>query len=167
MLLEVIFFKIQSYCQQSTLVTARRQYFDKCFRNKENAGSWKPVRMSFVRILASPRAGSEISWDCAKILIFKKYSNVAKNVLFSVHFSESCHARYCHCQEIINQPEYAFVLRMVLNSWTTPGTQVRFLHNSLLDIFLRPEPDSHVFTSESASCLTCLLHVRLTDLATL
>ena len=55
-------------------------YFDKCFCNKENAGSWKPVRMSFVRIrrllLASKRAGSEISWDCANTLWFKKYSKI-------------------------------------------------------------------------------------------
>ena len=61
---------------------------------------------------------------------------------------------------------YAFVLGMVL-AGLPQATLVRFLTISLLDIFLRLEPDSHVFTSESASCLTCLLHVRLTDLATL
>ena len=42
--------KVNVASSQRWIVTPRRQYFDKCFRNKENAGSWKPVRMSFVRI---------------------------------------------------------------------------------------------------------------------
>ena len=87
------------------IVTPRRQNFDKCFCNKENAGSWKPVRMSFVRIhrllFASQRAGSEISWDCANTLIFKvkKYSKIHWSYFLNFPLWMPCHAT--HCQELI------------------------------------------------------------------
>ena len=52
--------------------------------------SYKPVRMSFVRIRLLPSAfGSETTWDCAQIFKLKKFSNRWENVSRSLmdHFS--------------------------------------------------------------------------------
>ena len=137
------------------IVTPRRQNFDKCFFNKENAGSWKPVRMSFVRIrrllFASQRAGSEISWDCANTLIFKvkKYSKIHWSYFFNFPLWMPCHAT--HCQELIwyltNHGILAFKNKYSLGIWVFIWNKHVYLASDTLlhNVSLKSEPLSHIF----------------------
>ena len=130
--------------------------------------SYKPVRMSFVRIRLLPSAfGSEITWDCAQIFKLKKFSNRWENVSRSLmdHFSIPHWVAMSTLRMQRTKTEYLFAMkcRLQLNQLKIFHSDV-CIFNSLAgdQIMLSEHNIEDLFTCRAAwvTCDTCQMSAR-------